>query len=95
MEDEEGKRERPIERAGHRGIEPKKQARRGNGRKRKAWAPAGRLEKERMGQRVACELRDEVRKAASKLRKGFVGRIRGSLWPNRLRLRTQIMQTSA
>lgn len=94
MEDEEVKRERPIERAGHRGIEPRKQAR-GNGRKRKGWAPAERLEKEHMGQRVACELRDELRKAASKLRKGFVGQIRGFLWQNKLRLRTQIMQTSA
>jgi len=27
VEDEEGKRERPIERVGHRGIEPRKQAR--------------------------------------------------------------------
>jgi len=95
VEDEAGKRERPIERAGHRGIEPKKQAWRGNGRKRKGWAPAGRLEKEHTGQRVACELRDELRKAASKLRKGFVGRIRGFLWRNRLRLRTPIMQMSA
>jgi len=48
-----------------------------------------------MGQRVACELRDELRKAASKLRKGFVGQIRGFLWRNRLLLRTPIMHKSA